>query len=148
MKKVAILVAVLAFVLTACNKDSVSKNYKGTYEGMYTFITTGQSSKTGKVPVLSNPASKNGVLVYDVIPLEASETEGIYEVTTEQQSFITTVATAIGLTSTVGETVKNLNLKADFTTAGSMKLTLYFTVEILASTTTEVRIIEFNGTKN
>lgn len=147
MKKVAILVAVLAFVLTACNKDSVSKNYKGTYEGTYTFITSGQNSKTGKVPVLSNPASTNGVLVYDVIPLDATD-DGIYEVTTEQADLINTAVNFIGLGSTAGETIKNLNLKADFTTAGSMKLTLYFTVEIAALTKTEVRIIEFNGTKN
>lgn len=147
MKKVAILVAVLAFVLTGCNKDSVSKNYKGKYEGTYTFLTTQKEPKSGKVPVLSNPASTNGVLVYDIIPLEASETEGIYEKSTEQEEFFNTVISAIGLGSTVGETVKNLNLKADFTTANTMTLTLSFTVEIVASATTEIRIVEFKGTK-
>ena len=150
MKKIAVLVAVLALVLCSCNKDRVSKNYAGVYKGTYQFNFPGrtQAPKEGKIPVISNPASVNGVLIYDVIPLEVTDVEGVYSISTEQTSLLSAAFGAIGINpSTTEEVIKGLKLKADFTDAGSLSMTLSYEVEILASMTTELRIIEFNGSK-
>ncbi|MEG1556511.1 MAG: hypothetical protein RR356_07295 [Bacteroidales bacterium] len=150
MKKLGILFTVVMFILVACNKDSASYKYQGTYSGTYSLLYENKT-KNGKVIIAQNPVSENGLLIYGVLPLDYVST-GVYQKKCSDNSIMSTVLNAIGVasetTSTVEEKIKNMVIDAtmDGTT---LKLTLSYTVELISglNVETKVKVVEFNGTK-
>ena len=147
MKKVLPILLLFVFALTACTNNT-SSQYAGKYSGIFTFIKDSKT-KSGNVRITANPVSADGLLLYAVLPLNKIS-EGSFEATTENAEYMTSVLEAMvganGYIDKTAEAVKNINVKADFAN-GEMHMIVSYTVEILSSLTTEVRILEFTGTK-
>lgn len=147
MKKVLPILLLFVFALTACTNNT-SSQYAGKYSGIFTFIKDSKT-KSGNVRLVTNPVSADGLLLYGVLPLD-KVSEGSFEATSENAEYMTSVLEAMvganGYIDKTAEAVKNINVRA-VVSGSELTMTVSYTVEILSLATTEVRILEFTGTK-
>ena len=146
MKKLLPLIVILAFALAGC--DNANSEYAGKYTGTFTIVKE-NTTKSGSVRILSNPLSTNGVFLYGVLPLEYTTTN-TFEASSENVEWITQVLTSMvgqnNFINTATEQVKKIHVKAIFT-GNTLDMSVYYTVQILGIATTEIRIIDFTGSK-
>lgn len=150
MKKYLLIVAAVAMVFsfTSCKTDNTQ--FGGKYVGNYQFFkqnsSTVDSTRKGKtLPVLQ--LTENSVSVFDVIPLE-KVSEGVFESSSEGGDLLTSILSLTGVNTAVGEQIKSVKLRADFTQSNHLTFTMSYNVEILNGLTgLEVRILQFDGDK-
>ena len=147
MKKLFPLFLILALALTGC--DGGGSQFAGKYSGTFTIIKN-NTTKQGSVRITNNPVSTNGVLLYGVLPLEYTMTN-TYEATSENVDYITQVlASMVGennFIDTASEKVKNIRVKCTFT-GNELYMYVAYEVQFLNGLmNTEIRIIEFTGSK-
>lgn len=143
-----IMALVLGIGLTACSNGNGSQ-YAGKYTGTFKFIKD-STTKEGSVRITNNPLSADGVLLYAVLPLN-NVTTGKYSASSENVEYMTQVLEAIfgnsNYIDAASETVKNIKVDATFS-GNSLEMVVYYEVEMLSGLiNSEVRIVEFNGTK-
>lgn len=147
MKKVLPILLLFVFALTACTNNT-SSQYAGKYSGIFTFIKDSKT-KSGNVRITVNPVSADGIMLYGILPLN-KVSEGKFEASSENAEYMTSILEAMvganGYIDKTAEAVKNIHVVTEFAN-GELHMTVSYTVEILSSLTTEVRILEFTGTK-
>lgn len=148
MKKLLPILMILVLGLTACTPGTGSQ-YAGKYTGTFKFIKD-STTKEGSVRITNNPLSQNGVLLYAVLPLDYVSTDH-YRANSENVQYMTQVLEAIfgnnNYIDTASEQVKNIKVDAEFN-GNSLKMVVYYEVQMLSGLlNTEVRIVEFSGTK-
>lgn len=148
MKKSLLIIAALAlvFAFTSCDKEN---SYTGKYKGTYTFFkqngsaSNPDSTKTGKtVHILQT--SNSSIMLYDVIPLY-STSDGVYQTSEMQGEMLKSLLQLAGVGQTVSETISNVKVKADLTTANHLTYVMTYDVQLLGVATIEVRILQFDG---
>lgn len=152
MKKLFPLFLLLVLGFAACNQDGEGAKYAGTYTGTFKFITDG-TTKTGSVKIYNNPVVEDGILLY-VLPMSytsgatftANSSDGTSSITNELMTQLLTQYISSSTLNTAEEAVKNLNATVTFS-GDQMTMTIYYTVEVLSTLQTQVKIIEFTGTK-
>lgn len=131
----------------ACTPGEGSK-FAGKYSGTFTFVRDNYT-KDGTVLITNNPLSANGILMYACLPLEAT-TPNVYEASSENVEYITQVLESMAgshnYIDSASEQVKNIKVKATFTD-NKLDLVVAYEVQILGIATTDIRIVEFTGTK-
>lgn len=131
----------------ACTPGEGSK-FTGKYSGTFTFVKDNYT-KEGNVLITNNPLSANGILLYACLPLEATTTN-VYEASSENVEYMTQILESMAgshnYIDAASEQVKKINVRATFTD-NRLDLTVSYEVQILGIATTEIRIIEFTGTK-
>lgn len=149
MKKFLPILMILVLGLTSCNFGGEGSKVKGTYQGTFTFITD-NTSKEGKVIIGENPLVQDGILLYHVLPLEytgdntfTANNENV-EMLTNLFSLLTQNTGMGNLVNLAEENIKKVIVSAEFN-GGTIDLTIKYEVELIASLTTAVRILEFNG---
>ena len=147
MKKLFPLFLILALAFVGC--EGTGSQYAGKYTGTFTIIKN-NTTKQGSVRITNNPVSTNGVLLYAVLPLEYTMTN-TYEATSENVDYITQVLAAMvgenNFIDTASEKVKNIRVKCTFT-GTELYMYVAYEVQLLSGLmNTEIRIIEFTGSK-
>lgn len=147
MKKLLPLFVILAFALAGC--DGGGSQFAGKYTGVFTIIKS-NTTKAGTVRITNNPVSTNGVLLYAVLPLEYTMTN-TYEASSENVEYITQVLSSMvgenNFIDSASEKVKNIKVKATFD-GNDLYMYVAYEVQFLSGLVdTEIRIIEFNGSK-
>ena len=147
MKKLFPIVMLLILGFAACTPGEGSK-FAGKYSGTFTFVRDNYT-KDGTVLITNNPLSTNGILMYACLPLEET-TPNVYEANSENVEYMATILESMtggnNYIDSATEQVKNIKVKATFTD-NKLDLTVAYEVQILGIATTEIRIIEFTGTK-
>jgi len=152
MKKLFPLFLLLVLGFAACNQDGEGAQYAGTYTGTFKFITDG-TTKDGSVKIYNNPLVEDGILLY-VLPMNytsgstwtANSTDDSASITSELMTQLLTQYIGSSTLNTAEEAVKNLKATVVFS-GSTMTMTIYYTVEVLSTLQTQVKIIEFTGTK-
>lgn len=147
MKKLFPLFLILALAFVGC--EGTGSQFAGKYTGTFTIIKS-NTTKQGSVRITNNPVSTNGVLLYGVLPLEYTMTN-TYEATSENVEFITQVLSSMvgenNFIDSASEKVKNIRVKATFS-GNQLDMYVAYEVQFLSGlVNTEIRIIEFTGSK-
>lgn len=148
MKKLfPVIMALLVLGFTACSNGNGSQ-YAGKYTGTFKFIKD-STTKEGSVRITNNPLSSDGVLLYGVLPLN-NVSVGKYHASSENVDYMSQVLQSIfgsnNYIDSATEKVKNIKVDATFT-GNNLEMVVYYEVEIFGIATTDIRIVEFNGTK-
>lgn len=148
MKKLfPVIMALLVLGFTACSNGNGSQ-YAGKYTGTFKFIKD-STTKEGSVRITNNPLSADGVLLYAVLPLN-NVSVGKYHASSENVDYMSQVLQSIfgsnNYIDSATEKVKNIKVDATFT-GNNLEMVVYYEVEIFGIATTDIRIVEFNGTK-
>lgn len=152
MKRLFPLFLLLVLGFAACNQDGEGAKYAGTYSGTFKFITDG-TTKDGSVKIYNNPVVENGILMY-VLPMDytsgttwtANSSTSTGSITTELMTQLLTQYIGSSTVNTAEEAVKSMTATVSFS-GSTMTMEIYYTVEILSSLQTQVKIIRFTGTK-
>lgn len=147
MKKLLPIFMILVLGLAGCTGEG--SQYAGKYTGTFTFIKN-STTKEGTVRITNNPISQNGVLLYGVLPLDY-QSSAVYEAESENVEYISQILSSIfgdnNYIDTATEQVKNIHVKAQFS-GNNLEMTVYYEVALLGDLlNTEIRIVEFSGTK-
>ena len=147
MKKLFPIFLILALAFTGC--EGGGSQFAGKYTGTFKIIKS-NTTKSGSVRISNNPASTNGVLLYYVLPLEYTMTN-TYEAASENVEYITQVLSSMvgenNFIDSASEKVKNIKVKTTFS-GNDLYMYVAYEVQLLSGLmNTEIRIIEFNGSK-
>ncbi|MCQ2283987.1 MAG: hypothetical protein MJZ57_03690 [Bacteroidales bacterium] len=148
MKKLFPILMVLVLGLAACSNGNGSQ-YAGKYVGTFKFIKD-STTKQGSVRITNNPLSQDGVLLYAVLPLNNVST-GKYSASSENVEYMSQILQSIFGSSnyidTATEQVKNIKVDATFE-GNTLNMVVYYEVQMLSGlVNSEIRIVEFTGTK-
>jgi len=147
MKRLFPILLMIVIGFTACSGEG--SQYAGKYTGTFTILKD-NTTKSGSVRITNNPVSTNGILLYGVLPLEYTSTS-VYEASSENVEYITQVLSSMvgsnNFIDSASEQVKNIKVKATFS-GNDLNLYVAYEVELLSGlANTEIRIIEFDGSK-
>lgn len=152
MKKILPFLLILLIGFTGCNGGGAGAKVKGTYQGNFTFLTN-NTSKIGKVTISENPLVQDGILLYYLLPLEYIGND-TFTASSENSELMLNLFDLLvsntgmdNLLNTVEENIKKVIVTAEFDDNNSLDLTIKYEVELIASLTTQVRILEFDGDK-
>jgi hypothetical protein len=148
MKKLLPLFVVLALALAGCQGGGGTE-FAGKYTGTFTIIKN-NTTKPGSVRITDDPLSTNGVRLYGVLPLTYT-TANTYEAESENVEYIATILSSMvgqnNYIDATSEQLKKIKIKAIFS-GNTLNMTVYYEVQLLNGLmTTEIRIIEFTGSK-
>lgn len=151
MKRILPILMVLILGLTSCNFGGEGSKVKGTYHGTFTFAQN--TSKEGKVMIGENPLVQDGILLYYVFPMDYSG-NNTFTANTDNVELLTTLFASLtentgmnNLLNSAEENIKNVIVTAKFN-GSSLNLEVKYEVELIASLTTQVRILVFDGELN
>ncbi|MBO4503298.1 MAG: hypothetical protein J5730_00595 [Bacteroidales bacterium] len=147
MRKLLPLFIVLAFALAGCQGEG--SEFAGKYTGTFTIIKN-NTNKSGSVRITNDPLSLNGIRLYGVLPL-TNTAANVYEAESENVDYIVQILTAMvgesNFIDSASEQVKNIKVKTTFN-GNNLYMYVAYEVQLLNGLmTTEIRIIEFTGTK-
>lgn len=152
MKKILPILMVLILGLTSCNFGGEGSKVKGTYHGTFTLISQ-STSKEGKVMIGENPVVQDGILLYYVLPMDYAG-DNTFTANTDNVELLTSLFASLtqntGMTNLLNsaeENIKNVIVTAEFK-GSSLHLEVKYEVELIATLTTQVRILKFNGELN
>ena len=145
MKKVVVILVAAVLALTSCSTNS----YSGKYTGTFKFISS-NVTKEGSVRFTTNPLT-SGLMLYGVVPIDpVSGSSSSYVSSDDNSALVTSLLQSIGnqnnIYNAATEQIKNVKIKANFN-GNQVELFMYYEVTILELMTTEIRIVEFYGTK-
>lgn len=148
MKRLFPIFLLIVLGFSACTTGEGSK-YAGKYIGTFTFIKD-STTREGSVNISNNPLSQNGVLLYYCLPLDYVTT-GVYAANSDNLEYMKTILNAmIGenntYVNTSTEVLKNIKVETVFS-GNSMDMTVYYTIQLIATLETRVEIIKFSGNK-
>lgn len=151
MKKILPILMVLILGLTSCNFGGEGSKVKGTYHGTFTLAQS--TSKEGKVVIGENPVVQDGILLYYVLPMDYTG-NNTFTANTDNVELLTTLFESLtentGMTNLLNsaeEKIKNVIVSAEFN-GSSLNLEVKYEVELIATFTTQVRILRFKGELN
>lgn len=100
-----------------------------------------------------NPVVQDGILLYYVLPMDYTG-DNTFTANTDNVELLTTLFASLtqntGMTNLLNsaeENIKNVIVTAKFN-GSSLHLEVKYEVELIATLTTQVRILEFNGELN
>ncbi len=152
MKKVFLMLAVVAIALCGCKESTYSDeaaDFAGTYSGTFNILKTSDNTtktKEGKMHFKQNPLAMDNLLWEYVVELERTGT-GVYESSANSYTseMISAATALIGINEYTDATIEKILVKSTFE-GNSVTTKVYYKATVLG-VEADVVIASFTGTK-